>query len=183
MYKHEALSHLYDTLAQTSNIKYQTSNFYKLAYEHYKKYDTAKDTLFNEEKSKEIGKLEFKHEMEIAEFLRKQKEEQEAETARIEKAREDKIGYTLMLVGFIGLLAMLIMLSRLTLPTAVIQIATTIPFLLLFETAIVFMDPYIEGFAENAPGWKLAANFFLVLLLYPIHNTAERRLKRVFRRK
>ncbi|MBN4065815.1 tetratricopeptide repeat protein, partial [Candidatus Amoebophilus asiaticus] len=156
---------------------------YSLALKHYKKYDNAKDSLYNEEKSKEIGKLEMKHEMEIAEFNRNQKEEQEAKVARIQKAREDKIGYTLVLVGFIVVLAISMLLSRLILPEAVIQIATTIPFLLLFETAIVFLDPHIEAFSENAPAYKLTANFLLALSLFPIHNKAEQLLKRLFSRK
>jgi len=179
----EIISHLYDTLAQLSpHSKGQAENW-KLAYRHYKKYDTAKDTLYNEEKSKEIGKLETRHEMEIAAFNRRQKEERQAEAARIKKAREDKIGYTLVLVGFIAVLAMIMLLSRLALPQAIIQIATTIPFLLLFETAIVFMDPYIEAVADNAPALKLSGNFFLALCLFPLHNKAEQILKRLFRKK
>jgi len=181
-----ATTHLYDTLAQIAIRNEQWANAaenYRLAYTHYKKYDTAKDTLFNEEKSKEIGKLETRHEMAIAEFERKKKEEQEAETARIEKEREDKIGYSLVLVGFFGILALVLLLSRLTLPLSLIQIFTTMPFLLLFETAIVFMNPYIEAFVENAPAWKLAANFALALMIFPLHEWAEHLLKRVFRRK
>ncbi|MBN4066141.1 tetratricopeptide repeat protein [Candidatus Amoebophilus asiaticus] len=165
-----------------SRLYIQTQN-YPLALYHYKQYDTAKDSLYNEEKSKEIGKLEMKHEMEIVEFNRKQKEAQEAEAAQIKKAREDKIGYTLVLVGFILVLAIAMLLSRLILPEAVIQIATTIPFLLLFETAIVFLDPHIEAITENAPALKLTSNFILAFSIFPVHNKAERLLKHLFRRK
>ncbi|PCH65233.1 MAG: hypothetical protein COC01_10070 [Bacteroidetes bacterium] len=167
---------------QLSTLYTQTQN-YPLALHHYKQYDTAKDSLYNDEKSKEIGKLEMNHEIEIAEFNRKQVVEQQAQQAQIKKAREDKIGYTLVLIGFIIILAITMLLSRLILPNAVIQIATTIPFLLLFETAIVFLDPHIEAIAQNAPAYKLSANFLLALCLFPIHNRSEQLLKRLFRRK
>ena len=186
---HEMFTNLYDTLAQlaeSGHVKTPNlgvSTYLRLALTHYKKYDTVKDTLFNEEKSKEIGKLETRHKIEIEDFERQKKAEQSAETARIEKEREDKIGYSLVMVGFFGVLALTLLLSRLVLPPALIQIATTIPFLLLFETAIVFMNPYIEQFSGNAPGWKLAFNFLLALLLYPLHEKAEQLLERTFRRK
>ncbi|MBL4654229.1 MAG: hypothetical protein JKY33_00215, partial [Bacteroidia bacterium] len=105
------------------------------------------------------------------------------ELAQIKKAREDKIGYTLVLVGFIIILAITMLLSRIALPEAVIQIATTIPFLLLFETAIVFLDPHIEAITENAPALKLTSNFILALSIFPLHNKAERLLKRLFGKK
>ncbi|OFY67308.1 MAG: hypothetical protein A3H98_02310 [Bacteroidetes bacterium RIFCSPLOWO2_02_FULL_36_8] len=162
---------------------YENTARYELALYHYKKYDATKDSLFNEEKSKEIGKLETRHLMDLEEFERKKKSEQETAAALIVKAREDKIGYTLVLMGFIVVLIISMLLSRLALPSAVIQIATTVPFLLLFEAVIVFTDPFLEQFAANAPAWKLTGNFMLGLLLFPLHEKAEELLKKLFRRK
>ncbi|OFY66436.1 MAG: hypothetical protein A3H98_09305 [Bacteroidetes bacterium RIFCSPLOWO2_02_FULL_36_8] len=164
---HQIISVLYDTTGRT-----------QLAFEHYKKYIAAKDSIFNEEKSKDIGKLEMKHELEIAEFERHKKEEEETRLAKLEKTREDKIGYSFILIAVLVLLGGVTLLVRISLPQSLLQIATTVPFLLLFETVIVFMNPYIEQFAANDPAWKLGANFVLSLVIYPIHERVERFVRR-----
>jgi len=61
---------------------YEKLNNHKLALEHYKQYTTLKDSIFNEEKSKGIGKLEAKHEFETAEIERKRLEEEQAKQER-----------------------------------------------------------------------------------------------------
>ena len=54
-----------------SDLYSETGN-YKKAYKHHKEYSIAKDSIFNEEKSKDIGKLEARHEIETAEAERTQ---------------------------------------------------------------------------------------------------------------
>ncbi|OFY67299.1 MAG: hypothetical protein A3H98_02260 [Bacteroidetes bacterium RIFCSPLOWO2_02_FULL_36_8] len=164
---HQHLTRLYDTTGRTL-----------LAFEHYKKYCAAKDSIFNEEKSKDIGKLEMQHELEIAEFERQKRAEEETRLAKIEKVREDKIGYSFILIAVLALLGGVTLLVRISIPQSLLQIATTVPFLLLFETVIVFMNPYIEQFAANDPAWKLGSNFLLSLVIYPIHERVERFVRR-----
>jgi len=62
---------------------YAKTRRYQKAYEHYKKYSIAKDTLYNEEKSKEIGKLEAGYEYEIK--IQKQRLKQEKKEALAEE--------------------------------------------------------------------------------------------------
>ncbi|MBN4051369.1 tetratricopeptide repeat protein, partial [bacterium AH-315-M05] len=94
MHSHKALSDLYDTTAR-----------YRFAYEHYKKYSTAKDSIFNEEKSKEIGKLEASHEYET-QMLEQQKEhEKQQALAAAELKRQKIIGYSF--IGGFGLVLIL----------------------------------------------------------------------------
>jgi len=98
MHRHEALSELYE----------QTGN-YKNAYEHYKEYSIAKDTLYNEEKSKEIGKLEagFEYDKKLA--LEQAEHEKEAAVAASESKRQRVVIYAvsgglLLLIVFFVLL-------------------------------------------------------------------------------
>jgi len=106
------------------------------------------------------------------------KEEEETRLAKLEKTREDKIGYSFILIAVLALLGGVTLLVRISIPQSLLQIATTVPFLLLFETVIVFMNPYIEQFAANDPAWKLGSNFLLSLVIYPIHERVERFVRR-----
>ena len=65
-------SHAYRGLSQT----YEKTGQFSKSLDYYKLYTTLKDSMFNEEKSKDLGKLEAKHEMDMAEVERKKHEEE-----------------------------------------------------------------------------------------------------------
>jgi len=99
-YRYEALSELYEQTRQ-----------YQKAYEHYKEYSIAKDTLYNEEKSKEIGKLEASHEYET-QMLEQQKEhEKQQALAAAELKRQRIIGYS-FIGGFVLVLILAFVIYR-----------------------------------------------------------------------
>jgi len=88
---------------------YKQTRQYQKAYEHYKEYSIAKDTMYNEEKSKEIGKLEagFEYDKKLA--LEQAEHEKEAAVAASESVRQKVVIYAvsgglLLLIVFFVLL-------------------------------------------------------------------------------
>ncbi|MFH1322030.1 MAG: tetratricopeptide repeat protein [Bacteroidota bacterium] len=73
----ETIMYDYEVFSKT----YSAMGNYQKAYEYYKLYSQMKDSLFNEEKSKEIGKLEARYEFEKAEADRKRIGEEQARIA------------------------------------------------------------------------------------------------------
>ena len=85
---------------------YEKLGNHKLALEHYKQYSNLNDSVFNEEKSKDIGKLEAKAEYDKKLVLQEAEQEKQAELAEADKKRQRVIIYAvsgglIMLVVFI----------------------------------------------------------------------------------
>ncbi|MBN4065999.1 tetratricopeptide repeat protein [Candidatus Amoebophilus asiaticus] len=182
---HKMYSQLYDTLARSAFASQWSTKYYHLAYEHYREFSVAKDSLFNEEKSKEIGKLEAKHEFKVAEMERKKREEEQARLEAAAKARRDNLQYSGILIFIVLIFAGVLVLGRFNVNLRLIEALTFINFLLVFETVLVFLDPYIEGWiteysgqAGGEPAYKLLINATLAGLIFPIHNFFEKLLKK-----
>jgi len=167
------------TLAE---INIQLNN-YQLAYHYHQQYSNYKDSLFNEKKSKEIGKLEAKHEYEITEIKREQELEEVRRRKSEVRVRRDKLQYGGIVLGFFALIGIILLLSRFVLPSWAIEFLTFVPFLLLFETILVYLDPHIESTTGGGPIYTVIANTLLALILYPTHNIMEKTLKKFFHKK
>ncbi|MBL4654217.1 MAG: tetratricopeptide repeat protein, partial [Bacteroidia bacterium] len=156
---------------------YEKLNNHKLALNHYKKYSTLKDSIFNEEKSKDLGKLEAKHEFEMAELQKKQQEEELAkiETARI--SRRNDLQHSAILIGIFILFGSLFLLGKLSIPNWLVELSVFIPFLILFEFLLVLLDPSIESWTGSEPAYKLIFNAGLAGMMFPLHQFFEGKLK------
>ncbi|MBL4735873.1 MAG: tetratricopeptide repeat protein [Flavobacteriales bacterium] len=163
---HQNLSSLYDTTAR-----------YQLALEHYKKYSAAKDSLFNEEKSKDLGKLEARHEFETAEAERKRVEQEEAKQAAATKSRRDNLQYSGILIMQVLVFAGVFMLGRFSIPVRLAGGMIFFAFLLFFEFMLVMLDPYIENYSGGEPAYKLLFNAVLAGLIFPLHSLFESKMK------
>jgi len=75
---------------------------YQQALKYYQRFTQAKDSLYNEDKAKEIGKLEARYEFEKAEEERKQLEEEKMREQTAMRARSDNLQYSGILI-FIAL--------------------------------------------------------------------------------
>ncbi|MBL4655168.1 MAG: hypothetical protein JKY33_05035, partial [Bacteroidia bacterium] len=169
----ESMSQLYDTTGR-----------YKEALIHHKKYVAAKDSLFNEEKSKNIGRLEQKHEFEMAELQRNRKEEILARLEKEKTERRNNLQYSAIGIGILLLFGSLFFLGRFTIPNWLVELSVFMPFLLLFEFTLVLLDPYIELYTQSEPAYILILNAILAGSIFPIHNLFESRLKqRIFKAK
>ncbi|MBL4656047.1 MAG: tetratricopeptide repeat protein, partial [Bacteroidia bacterium] len=157
---------------------YEKLNNHKLALDHYKQYSTLKDSIFNEEKSKDLGKLEAKHEFEMAELQKKQQEEEwtKVEAARIN--RRNDLQHSAILIGIFILFGSLFLLGKLSIPNWLIELSVFIPFLILFEFLLVLLDPSIESWAGSEPAFKLLFNAGLAGMMFPLHQFFEGKLKK-----
>ncbi|MBN4081640.1 tetratricopeptide repeat protein, partial [bacterium AH-315-C07] len=163
----KSISYLYDTTAR-----------YKQALTHYKKYTIAKDSLFNEEKAKDIGRLEQKHEIEMAELKRQQEEEARMRQLEAEVSRRNSLQYSLIVIGLIVIALVISMLARFNVSTKVAEAAIFIAFLIFFEFILVLLDPSIEQYTNGEPGWKLLVNAVLAGAIFPVHQYFEKKMKK-----
>ena len=165
-YIHEQLSTLYEQTGQ-----------YKMAYEHYKEYSIAKDSLFNEGKSKDLGKLEAKYEFDKAEAERKRIEEDMKAASAIAEQRRNNLQYSGILIFLVLLGAGLIALGRFSISIRLAEGLIFFTFLLFFEFTLVLLDPYIEQYSAGAPAIKLGFNALLAGMIFPLHSFFEEKLK------
>jgi len=156
---------------------YEQLGSYKLSLEHYKQYTTLKDTVFNEEKSKEIGKLEARHEMEMAEIKRKQEEEEQARILAQQTQRRHLLQYSGIFIFIIAVFAILLFSGRLNIPVRLAKGGVFFTFLLVFEFILVLIDPYIEQWTGGEPAYNLMVNIALAGLFLPLHNLAVNKLE------
>ncbi|MFH1319533.1 MAG: tetratricopeptide repeat protein [Bacteroidota bacterium] len=151
---------------------------YKNAFEYHKLYAAMKDSLFNEEKSKEIGKLEAKYEMEKKIAEEKAIAEVEAKAKAEKQKRRNLLQYSGILIFIVLMFIGVFMSGRFTLPVRWAEGLVFFTFLLFFEFTLVMLDPYIERFSAGAPAIKLAFNAVLAGLIFPLHAFFEGLLKR-----
>ena len=179
----ELLSESLGALNQQSHIHRQISlcygklNNHQQALNHYKQYSTLKDSVFNEEKSKDLGKLEAKHEFETAEAERKRLEEESRAASVKADQRRNNLQYSGILIFLVLVFAGVFALGRISIPVRLAEGLVFFSFLLFFEFTLVLLDPYIEQYSSGAPAVKLAFNAVLAGLIFPLHSFFESKLK------
>ena len=156
---------------------YELTGRYKNAYWHYQAYSSAKDSLFNEDKSKEIGKLEAKYEFEKAEEERKRLDEDRRAASATAERRRNNLQYSGILIFIVLLFAGVFALGKFSIPVRLAEGMIFFSFLLFFEFTLVMLDPYIEKYSAGAPAIKLAFNAVLAGLIFPMHSFFESKLK------
>jgi len=157
---------------------YSKTNRFQLAFEHLTAFNVAKDSLFNSDKSKDIGRLEMKHEIEKAEKERLDQEEAKNRTELQNKKRRNTLQYqgivTLILiislcVGVIGFLKV---------SPKIASAITFFSFLIFFEFVLVLLGPTVDKLSGGEPAYILFFNALIAAALFPIHDFFERALKR-----
>jgi len=156
---------------------YEKQGNYTKALENYKYYTQTKDSLFNEEKSKDLGKLEAKHEFETAETERKREEEARMIEAKETESRRNNLQYSGILIFIVLFFTLVFFLGKLSIPIRLAEGMIFFVFLLLFEFTLVLLDPFIETYSHGAPAIKLLFNAVLAALIFPLHSFFEDRLK------
>ncbi|MFH1322099.1 MAG: tetratricopeptide repeat protein [Bacteroidota bacterium] len=164
---------------------FEGKNDFERAYNYMMLYSQIKDTLFNEEKSKEIGKLEAKYEMEKKIEEEKRLKEEKARIETEKESRSNNLQYSGILVFIIFLFIAVLLLVRFPesqrFMKSYIRLSEGLvffTFLLFFEFTLVLLDPYIEAYSGGAPAIKLAFNAVLAGLIFPLHAFFEGMLKR-----
>lgn len=163
---------------------YEKLGNYQNALEHYKQYAILKDSTFNEEKSKDLGKLEAKHEFEIAKSEQKRQEEQQTRISEEQTERRNLLQYSGILIFIVVFFITLLFIVNLNIPVRFAEGGIFFTFLLVFEFILVLTDPYIEQYTGGEPAYKLIINAGLAGLIFPLHSIAEAKLKqRLFKTK
>lgn len=178
----EVLDLVRDHHLELSNL-YAVTNRSKLAYEHHLKYTATKDSLFNDEKSKDIGKLEVKYELENAEKERVRKLEEEMKIKERNRIRKNQLQYS-------GIVVILLIIGVLVTILGFVKVNPTIAsgisffaFLLLFEFLILLFDPLIDKYSSGEPAYKLLFNAIIAVCVFPAHAFFEKTIRRKLTRK
>ncbi|MFH1320572.1 MAG: tetratricopeptide repeat protein [Bacteroidota bacterium] len=179
------LSNIYAAMGKKSSLpSSEIMDYYKKAYEYHILSTEMQDSLHNEDKSKEIGRIEARYEMEKKMVEEKTKAEAEAKIKAELEARRNNLQYSGILIFIVLLFIVMSMLGRLTIPVRWAEGIVFFTFLLFFEFTLVLLDPYIERFTGGAPAIKLAFNAALAALIFPLHAFFEGMLKnRILSRK
>lgn len=153
---------------------------YRSAYEHFRQYTAYKDSLFNEEKAKEFGRIESKYQ-----FDKEREAEirhQKAEEARLqtETDRRNNLQYLTIFGIIIGLFIALYISGRFSIPLRVMEISLFAGLLILFEFLIILCDPVLDDFTGGIPIQKLGFNSLIAFIFAPLHRYLEQLIRKRF---
>ena len=165
------------TVCQELALSHESLGQYEQAYKYYKIHSQMKDSLFNEDKSKEIGKIEAKFEFKKAEEEKKRAQDELLMNAQAEEKRRNNLQYSAILMVILALAMSLFFIGRFNLSTRMLEGVIFFTFLLFFEFTLVLLDPYIETYSGGEPAYKLLFNALLAGMIFPLHSFFETKLK------
>jgi tetratricopeptide (TPR) repeat protein len=151
---------------------------WKSAFEYHKLYKQYSDSLHNEEKAKEFGRIESRHQFEKEAEEAKRKEQEAKRLAEIETERRNNLQYLSIFGGIIALFGVIAFLGRFRIPVRVLNIALFAALLILFEFLLILFDPILDQYTGGIPVQKLVFNSVIALVFAPLHGFLERKLKR-----
>lgn len=129
----------------------------------------AKDSLFSQEKVKQLQSLT------IGETLRQQ--ELAEEKLRAAEERKNNLQY-MAIAAFIFLFALsIILISRRRIKLTTINFLVTVALLLVFEYISLFIHPYISDWTHHSPIYMLLILVVIAAILVPGHHRLEHWIK------
>ena len=135
----------------------------------------AKDSLFSQEKVREVQNLSF------TEIIRQQEiEEAKTKAEEERKSNIQLLGIVTFISFFFGLL---FVFSRRHVNPKVIKFLGMLGVLLLFEFISLFLHPYIASFTHHTPVYMLLILVVIASLLVPMHHKLQRWVKEKLARK
>lgn len=170
----DEIKRAYENLSQA----YFSREQFEKAYRHYKLYGQMKDSLFNEDKSKEIGRLEAKYEMEKNLENEKRLADELAGKVHAAELRRNNLQYSGILIFIVLVFTMVFMLGKIAMPIRLAEGIVFFSFLLFFEFTLVLLDPFIERYSSGAPAVILSFNAIIAALVFPLHSFFEQALKK-----
>lgn len=125
-----------------------------------------RDSLYNDEKVKQVENLS------IAENVRQQEAEDDQQKA--EEERQTILQYVAIGFGLIALLILFFLVSRsIIVNERLIKFCGVISLLLVFEFINLLMHPYIGNLTHHSPFWMLLIMVCIAALLIPLHHRLE----------
>lgn len=148
---------------------YQQNKMIDSAYNYLQLTMAAKDSLFSQEKVKQVQNLSFN------EHLRQQ---ELAEQRLLEKENRKKnlqlLGIAAFIPTFFGIL---LILSKRKVRPRTIELLGVIGLLLLFEFITMFIHPVIAHWTHELPVFMLLASVIVAFILAPAHHKLEHWMK------
>ncbi len=165
-------------LSQSLSELYAKSGDFKLAYEYHVHYVTTNDSIFNDQKSKEIGRLEAQYELEMQTREQKLSEQEKLRFQIRQRTRKNLLQYSGILILLVLITLVVIIFGYIKVSARMASAITFFAFLLLFEFLLVLLDPYIDDWCNGEPAYKLFFIAIIAALIFPIHGFFERFLKK-----
>ncbi|MEI9944706.1 MAG: tetratricopeptide repeat protein [Chitinophagaceae bacterium] len=136
----------------------------------YKEISTAaNDSLFDEEKIKQVHALYF------SEKLREQEKEKEKKKAEEERRNNlQLVGIATVIISFF---LFLLLLRRRKTPARTVEVLGLIGLLLLFEFVALLLHPLIASVTNHKPVFMMMVLVAIAALLVPIHRYLEKMIK------
>ncbi len=148
---------------------YKNINKIDSSFKYLSEANIAKDSLFGQEKVKQIQVLE------LQETLR----QREIEESKIqeEKERKNNIQYAIIAISIISLLVVFLLLSNSLIVTdKVIKFLGVMSLLLIFEFINLVTHPVITEITHHSPVMILIISVSIAAVIIPIHHNLEHRL-------
>jgi hypothetical protein len=170
-----------DLIKEISQSIYQSDSAlgdWKSAFEYHKLFKQYSDSLHNEDKAKEFGRIEsrYQFEKEAEEAKRKQAEAQRKE--QLETERRNNLQYLSIFAGLMILFGGLAFVGKLKIPARVLDIVLFAALLILFEFLLILFDPILDEYTGGIPIQKLIFNSVIALGFAPLHGFLEKKLRR-----
>jgi tetratricopeptide (TPR) repeat protein len=156
---------------------YELSSDYRNSLIHHKLFKTYNDSIFNESKSKEIGKLEATYEMEKKQAEEDRLRQEQEKREQMEKERRDNIQYSIIFLLILIVFGSVLGLGFIKVSAKFAEGLIFFAFLIFFEFCLVILDPYIDDWSSGEPIYKLLFNAVLAGAIFPLHAFFENKLK------
>jgi tetratricopeptide (TPR) repeat protein len=153
---------------------------WKSAFEHHKLFKAYDDSLHNEEKAKEFGRIESKYQFEKEAQEAKRKEAEAQRLAQLETERRNNLQYLSIFAGIIALFGVIAFLGRFRIPVRVLNISLFASLLIAFEFLLILFDPILDQYTGGIPIQKLFFNSLIALGFAPLHGYIANKLKERF---
>lgn len=167
-----------DIYERVAEYLFQTGEHEK-AYNYRLEYTKLKEKLFNENKAKEIGRMESRFEVEKKIEEQKRIEEENERKEKEWVAKRNNLQYLAILGSLTFLFVGLFLLGRLQIPERLVGMMLFFAFLLFFEFILLIIDPFVDDYTGGVPLPKLGINAVLALTLAQMHRLLENRLRNV----
>jgi tetratricopeptide (TPR) repeat protein len=164
--------------SKTLSSIFEAQGKYREALAMYKVYKISEDSLKTSEVDDLIALQKAQSKFEKEQLQNAQIEKELAQEKEYAIERRNYIQYSAMGIGLLSLFMLVYFASKTHLPLWISKLAIYLPFLLLFEFIMVVTDPVIEGWTGSIPLYKLIANALIASLIFPIHHTLEKSMRK-----
>jgi len=144
------------------------------AFENFKMYIVYRDSLFNEENAEKAYASQMQYQIEDD-----QRREEETERNRLKDIkRRDTVQFFVIFMIILVVFGSIVLLGRFRIPLGLAQGLNFVALLLVFESILVFTDPFLDAFTRGIPFYKLLINIVLAILIFPLNRFLERKFKK-----